>query len=183
MYQANKIRAKVDYIVKDNLAYIPVPKCMSSQMREILLPMGWKITQATEAEHLFGIIRDPIDRWISGLAETYYAYPEHVERIRSSISDYLVDPWHDPHTSPQVWYYEKTNIELFRIDQLDDLKLWLEEKGLTIQLPSYENTPKNLEKEKLKDIIKSSLKERHFKILRDYYSEGYNLYRSSDRTK
>lgn len=182
MFKLHRIRSSKEYYQKNDLAYLLIPKCMSTQMTKVLRKDGWKVGPQTNAKNIFAIIREPIDRWVSGLAQNYYIYPENIIDIGKNLDSYVKLAWHDPHTSKQTWYLDKSSIDIFRLDQLDLLKNWLKKKGNKLDWPRYEETQKNSTKEKLKRIIRKNLTDKHIDYLKYFYSEDVRLYEESFRT-
>ena len=105
--------------VKDNLVYIPIPKNSSSYIGQLLLKNGWGIgnflTTDLTNKQLIILLRDPIDRWISGIAE--YLCSSLLKNGRTS--DDIIKNWNgivqdlvfdqvifDDHTEKQVYFIQ-----------------------------------------------------------------------------
>ena len=105
--------------VKDNLVYIPIPKNSSSYIGQLLLKNNWNIgnflTTDLTNKQLIILLRDPIDRWISGIAE--YLCSSLLKNGRTS--DDIIKNWNgivqdlvfdqvifDEHTEKQVYFIQ-----------------------------------------------------------------------------
>jgi hypothetical protein len=110
--------------VKDNLVYIPIPKNSSSYIGQLLLKNNWNIgnflTTDLTNKQLIILLRDPIDRWISGMAE--YLCSSLLKNGRTS--DDIIKNWNgivqdlvfdqvifDDHTEKQVYFIQGIPIE------------------------------------------------------------------------
>ena len=144
------------------LCYIQIPKCGCSTMREILRKdLHWKGDDQGDFEY-FAIIRDPIDRWVSGMA-TFFG-----DAVYDLNFDALVKKvWHDKHTAPQSLYlagYEGAT--LFGIDRLGRLWAWLTDKGITHSFSTHKNKVNTA----LRAYISSSLTPEHTSHLMRFYT-------------
>ena len=103
--------------------YINIPKNASSFVRETFKDNNWKhmhLGMNMDIENYIVILRDPIDRWISGisqhvtsniLGENYGSthFLEHNnELVNRIIFDQIV---FDDHTEQQSWFLEPFNLE------------------------------------------------------------------------
>ena len=105
--------------VKNNLVYIPIPKNSSSYIGQLLLKNGWDISNFLTTDltnkQLIILLRDPIDRWISGMAE--YLCSSLLTNGRTS--DDIIKNWNgvvqdlvfdqvifDDHTEKQVYFIQ-----------------------------------------------------------------------------
>ena len=105
--------------VKDNLIYIPIPKNSSSYIGQLLLKNGWSIgnflTTDLTNKQIIVLIRNPIDRWVSGMAQ--YLCSSLLKNGRTS--DDIIKNWNsivqdlvfdriifDDHTEKQVYFIQ-----------------------------------------------------------------------------
>ena len=105
--------------VKDHLCYIPIPKNSSSYIGQLLLKNGWDIgnflTTDLTNKQLIILLRDPIDRWISGMAQ----YLCSVLLKNGRTSDDIIKNWNsivqdlvfdriifDDHTEKQLYFIQ-----------------------------------------------------------------------------
>ena len=110
--------------VKDNLVYIPIPKNSSSYIGQLLLKNNWSIgnflTTDLTNKQLIILLRDPVDRWISGMAE--YLCSSLLKNGRTS--DDVIKNWNnivqdlvfdrvifDDHTEKQVYFIQSIPVE------------------------------------------------------------------------
>jgi len=111
--------------------FITIPKNASSSVR-MLLP-EWKHLMVTTPETL-AIVRDPIDRWISGITQYLYAWTQTSDKVkqdaRVSEMHRLIEtelfllmlfdfPINNAHTMPQSWFfdgYDYTTIRFYKYD-------------------------------------------------------------------
>ena len=105
--------------VKNDLCYIPIPKNSSSYVGQLLLKNGWAtdnfLTTDLSNKNIIILLRDPKERWISGM----------VEYLCSSLlkndkpSSYFINNWNDiiqdlifdqiifdDHTEKQVYFIQ-----------------------------------------------------------------------------
>jgi len=109
---------------KDNLVYIPIPKNSSSYIGQLLLKNNWNVgnflTTDLTNKQLIILLRDPIDRWISGMSE--YLCSSLLTNGRTS--DDIIKNWNnivqdlvfdrvifDDHTEKQVYFIQSIPIE------------------------------------------------------------------------
>jgi len=103
--------------IKDNIVYIPIPKNSSSYIGQLLLKNDWSIgnflTTDLTNKHVIVLIRDPIDRWTSGMVQYLCSVLLKNDRTSSDI----INNWHsivedlvfdqvifDDHTEKQVYF-------------------------------------------------------------------------------
>jgi len=103
--------------IKDKLCYVPIPKNSSSYIGQLLLSNGWGIanfltSDLTDKKFII-LLRDPIDRWISGMAQ----YMCSALLKNGQTAKDIVDGWNsltqdlvfdrvifDDHTEKQVYF-------------------------------------------------------------------------------
>ena len=88
-----------------------IPKCASMSCEAAV--SNWTFTG--EAKTFFGLIRHPIDRWVSGIVQYYGSLSEEHDNgdsFRKRLVDrkdiiWFVDKGiHDIHTEPQIWHWQ-----------------------------------------------------------------------------
>lgn len=105
-----------------SLIYINIPKNASSSIRQQLDSIGWQhsnIDSIREYDEAIVILRDPVERWISGIAQhittnlcgadlgsTHYLAQD-TPLTQRVIFDQLV---FDDHTERQTWFLEPFNL-------------------------------------------------------------------------
>ena len=104
--------------VKNNLCYIPIPKNSSSYIGQLLLKNGWRtdnfLTADLSNKNIIILLRDPKERWISGMAEYLSSLLKN-----GKTSSYYIDNWNgmvqdlifdqiifDDHTEKQVYFIQ-----------------------------------------------------------------------------
>jgi hypothetical protein len=110
--------------VKDNLVYIPIPKNSSSYIGQLLLKNGWGIgnflTTDLTNKQLIILLRDPIDRWVSGMAEYLCSSlltngrtsDDIIKNWNSVVQDLIFDRIiFDDHTEKQVYFIQSIPME------------------------------------------------------------------------
>ena len=103
--------------VKDDFVYVPIPKNSSSYIGQILLKNGWGVgnflTTDLRKKKIIVLLRNPTDRWLSGMAQ--YLCSALLKNGRTS-SD-IINSWNtvtqdlifdrvifDDHTEKQVYF-------------------------------------------------------------------------------
>jgi hypothetical protein len=103
--------------VKDDFVYIPIPKNSSSYIGQMLLKNGWGIgnflTMDLRKKKIIVLLRNPTDRWLSGIAQYLCSTLLKNGRVSSDI----INSWNtviqdlifdriifDDHTEKQVYF-------------------------------------------------------------------------------
>jgi hypothetical protein len=105
------------------LCYASIPKNASSFLRENLINHNWQhtsIDSIASIKNIFIVLRDPIDRWLTGIAQhittnilgenfgsTHYLELDN-ELVNRIIFDQIV---FDDHTEQQSWFIESFNTD------------------------------------------------------------------------
>lgn len=101
-----------------DLMYVNIPKNASSWTKTNLLNWNWEFfnyhTDNLYHKHAIVVLRDPVERWLSGIAEYMYLY--HRNLITSDLSTAFFDLIFDriafdDHTEKQVLFLEKLDLE------------------------------------------------------------------------
>lgn len=132
-----------------DLMYVNIPKNASSWTKPNLLDWGWK-AQNYHTDQLdktaIVVLRDPVDRWLSGIAEYLALYHpnfgngEWTEHVFDIIFDTIT---FDDHTEQQVKFLQGLDTDrcvFFRCDQLyrQDFSKFLNEQGMANRYHRYE---------------------------------------------
>jgi hypothetical protein len=100
------------------MCWVNIPKCGSSFMQKVLYDFGWneyeyaKVLLLTDIQKVT-ILRDPIERWVSGFSE----YALHHQWIENNIDDeniwdlILSNPVFDDHTQFQHQFFDGVSEE------------------------------------------------------------------------
>lgn len=109
-----------------NFMYVYIPKNASSWTKPNLLDWGWEFynyhTDNLYNKHALVILRDPVDRWLSGIAEYFYLKHRDFDSIQINrhFLDLIFDRVaFDDHTESQVLFLQnldKTNCTFFWCD-------------------------------------------------------------------
>lgn len=106
------------------------------QSEPMSYPNGVVLPKILEPEtKCFGIVRHPVDRWVSGVAQCFGELNEdHISQDQATVIAQLMTEdgleqfvnvgWYERHTHPQNWYYKpyKRYLTLFKIEEMD--KVW-----------------------------------------------------------
>jgi len=73
--------------------YLNIPKNSTSTVKDILVSLGWEFSNITDYPdtEIIVVLRDPVDRWISGIFEYLLMY--HVKTIDTICEPYNYDMW------------------------------------------------------------------------------------------
>jgi len=100
--------------------WIDIPKCASSLIQKVLKDRGWVthsdpnlligFKRAPQVKK-FCILRDPVERWISGFAECFSTEPNIVELLDSKVfwRVILKNPHFDDHTESMYRFLQQCN--------------------------------------------------------------------------
>jgi len=96
-----------------NLMYVNIPKCASSWTKPNLQDLGWQFYNFHKDhmthKHALVVLRDPVERWLSGVVEYFTLYHENIDttQFNSAFYDLLMDQLtFDDHTEKQVYFVE-----------------------------------------------------------------------------
>jgi hypothetical protein len=187
-------RSKNDSLV--DLVYIGIPKNAYA-----LQDLGWgwrrvawgersgwinrnRELQGKFPEHAqyFSIARDPIDRWVSGITQTFYRNRDDIlSRMFANITPFVEDPWFDQHQAPQFCFVDGwPNLTSFKIENLDLLCEWLKERGTVMPQLLVHNAASIQEPRwTIYNRIKDCLTDRHKEMLREFYANDVEYYENS----
>jgi hypothetical protein len=101
-----------------NLMYVNIPKNASSWTKPNLLDFNWEVynyrTDNLYHKTAMVVLRDPVERWASGMAEYLYLYHRHwsKESITEEMLDLIFDKIaFDDHTESQVYFIEGLDLD------------------------------------------------------------------------
>lgn len=161
------------------LAYVAIPKCASSTLKTILGDLGWKWRKGIGPEKPFTVVRDPVERWISGITQSFHKHRNDVlKRMYKDITPFVQDPWFDIHTAPQSSFLKGfISPTLFKVESLDKLKQWLAERDVLLPELTRKNVSKgDRAKKALYDYLCTALTDAHCDRLRAFYKDDVELY-------
>lgn len=104
--------------VKGDIAYVPIPKNASSYVSSLLLRNGWQVvnmftTDISKISNFIVILRDPKERWISGMTQYLFSglvgqgiWVEEIIKGWNNIVESLVldNMIFDDHTEKQLYF-------------------------------------------------------------------------------
>lgn len=159
--------------VKDNLGYVPLPKCANTYYSQQFLDLGWKkvnIGTVSDKIILFGLVQDPSIRWLKGVVE-FFSSTIGIE----SVSDQLLEKMFEFIAMPDIhstFYHLMLGDYLYRInwipmDILDDqeikncLQTFCRKNGQCIRFFDYPRINESTQTEKffyqrIKELHRSS---------------------------
>lgn len=117
-----RLRQKKAYLANETWCWINIPKCASKKINQAVTP-GWREVSRDEAMDLktFAVIRDPRDRFISGIYE-YKSRYKLAESMEWLLLEWWKRPWHfDEHLIPQSKFIEGFDPLLVPIDNIADV--------------------------------------------------------------
>ena len=150
-----------------DLMYINIPKNASSWTKPNLKDWAWESynyhTDNLYHKHAMVVLRDPVDRWISGIAEYMYLYHQNMDTVHLSkpFFDLVFDKIaFDDHTESQVLFLQDINLvncTFFNCDKNFKIHFsdFLNKHGMTNSYDRYEdqhvtkNSPERLRFQKL----------------------------------
>jgi hypothetical protein len=178
-----------------DLMYVNIPKNASSWTKPNLLDWNWENynyhTDNLYHKHAIVVLRDPVERWLSGIAEYMFLYHRHLEvnNLTTCFLDIIFDRIaFDDHTEQQVLFLEKLNLKnctFFLCNQFyrDLFSKFLNTKGMTNRYYNYEYqhvTEKDSHRKKFKQFFTSIVEKnsKYHNNLKSYFSKDYQLINS-----
>jgi len=109
---------------KKDLMYVNIPKNASSWTKPNLLDFGWTEgnyhTGGYEA-HAIVALRDPVDRWLSGIAEYFALYHPAFDTWNTNVFDLIFERvCFDDHTEHQIKFIHKLDKDNCTFLKCDD---------------------------------------------------------------
>jgi hypothetical protein len=174
-----------------DLMYIHIPKNASSWTKPNLQDWGWEFynyhTDDLSAKTPMVVLRDPVDRWVSGIAEYLYLYHKNIDFIFAGrpFFDLVFDRIaFDDHTEKQVYFLEDIDLSRcvffkFGPNYREQFSQYLNSQGMTNRYSNYEpqhvseNSP---ERKRFKEIFQEQLKNsKYINQVQEYFKEDYQL--------
>lgn len=101
-----------------NFVYVPIPKNASSETSTKLLSLGWSANNFSENISAFKdykfivILRDPIDRWLSGINQYFLLYHKTIYQLSTDTLNLIAHKIVlDDHTEKQIYFCNKLNLD------------------------------------------------------------------------
>jgi len=178
-----------------DLIYVNIPKNASSWTKQRLIDSGWEFynyhSDNLYHKHAIIVLRDPVDRWLSGIAEYMYLYHNKLDvaHFSNCFFDLVFDRIaFDDHTEQQVLFFEKldaVNSTFFWCDKnyRKLLSTFFKYKGIQNNYQDFEYqhvTDNDANKKKFKELFKQTLNKnsKYIQKLNLYFAKDYNLIRS-----
>lgn len=168
-------------VTDGKLGFVAIPKNASSSLIDAFHSLDWKRKDPGQVE-CFAVLRDPVERWISGFTQTFYRNKEGVlQEVYRDITPFVEETWYDLHQAPQILFLKKwEDLTLFKLESLPELKEWLAKRNVVLPEIGHLNTrDKQPIKREFNDWVDNALTEVHRKYLREYYAEDLELYNSA----
>ena len=178
-----------------DLMYINIPKNASSWTKPNLIDWGWEPynyhTDNLYHKHALIVLRDPVERWLSGIAEYMYLYHRNIDlaHLSRGFFDLVFDKVaFDDHTEQQVLFLEKLDLNNCTFFQCGSeyrslFSKFLDSRGMPNRYFNYEYqhvTKNDPERNKFKQIFKKALENnsKYITNLDYYFANDYKLIKS-----
>lgn len=175
--------------------YVNIPKNASSWTRNNLKKYNWEFynyhIDNFYYKHAIVVLRDPIDRWLSGIAEYMYLYHRNIDpaHFSKSFFDLIFDRVaFDDHTEKQVLFINELNLNnctFFNCDitYKDHIRNFIRTRtGNTYFFSDQHEHTNNesAERKKFRQIFSKALQEnsKYLVNLKKYFNEDYKLLNS-----
>lgn len=182
---------------KTNLMYVNIPKNASSWTKPNLKDWGWEFynyhADNLYSKHAIVVLRDPIDRWLSGIAEYMFLYHPNVDlaHLSNSYFELVFDKISfDDHTEKQVLFLEGLDLNNCTFLYCDknykmNFSNFLAYNNMPNSYFKYEDqhvTANSKERKKFRDVFENALNSKKtFKNkLEWYFEEDYKLIDSTN---
>ena len=174
-----------------DLMYIHIPKNASSWTKPNLQDWGWEFynyhSDQLSAKTPLIVLRDPVDRWLSGIAEYLYLYHKNIDFAFAgrAFFDLVFDKIaFDDHTEKQVYFVD--NIDLSKCvffkcgpDYRQQFSQFLNEHGMPNRYNKYDYqhvSDLSPERKRFKEIFTEQLKNsKYLYQVKEYFKQDYEL--------
>ena len=171
-----------------DLMYVHIPKNASSWTKPNLQDFSWEFYNYhidKLDKHAIVVLRDPVDRWLSGIAEYLALYHPDFILHNSEGIDLIFDRiCFDDHTEKQVNFIHELDTDcctFFRCDEYyrEDFSTFLDEHNMPNRYHKYE--PQHVSKsspvrEKFKNIFSREIQNpKYLKAVKEYFAADYEL--------
>jgi len=174
-----------------DLMYIHIPKNASSWTKPNLKDWGWEFynyhSDDLSSKTPLIVLRDPIDRWLSGIAEYLYLYHKDIDFAFAGkpFFDLVFDKIaFDDHTEKQVYFIEGIDLTKcvffkFGPDYREQFSQYLNAQGMTNRYFNYnyqhvsDDSP---ERKRFKEIFREQIKNsKYLEQVKNYFKQDYEL--------
>jgi len=171
-----------------DLMYVNIPKNASSWTKPNLLDFGWEFYNYhfdNVDKHALVVLRDPVERWLSGIAEYLTLYHTDFTIESREAVDLIFDRvCFDDHTEQQIKFIHGLDTDrctFFRCDQYyrEDFSTYLDEHTMSNSFHKYEyqhvskNSP---ERKRFQEIFSNEIQNsKYLQQVKNFYEEDYRL--------
>ena len=171
----------------NNFTYTHIPKNASSFVKGCLINNGWQYSNTfVENKHYIVVLRDPLERWLSGMAE----YQTNSNQLDLDVHTIFNTITFDDHTETQYYFLKHlqttpwlSNTTFFKFgpDLRKNLNKFMSEKGFTNGVTGIPNINAS---DSVKLGIKSNLRKymdihpEFESCVREHFAVDYNLYKN-----
>ena len=183
---------RYDQYIRTNgsLAYVAITKCASTSLKRSFAALGWETINTVTSgasfdnQEFFAVVREPIERWISGFTQYFYRDKEgRLQQAYDNFDALVKETVFDIHQLPQISFTDPWPIsKFFKFERLDLLCDWLKEKGAKIELQHHNpgNNEETFEpKRQLYQWVEQNLTAEHRDYLLDFYKRDVELYQKA----
>jgi hypothetical protein len=174
-----------------DLMYVHIPKNASSWTKPNLLDQGWEFFNYHKdnlRKHAIVALRDPVDRWISGIAEYLYLYHKDFDVDNTEVIELIFDRIvFDDHTEKQVKFIHGLNTDDCTFLRCDDQyavnfsALLATEYGAN-NYANYQRqhvSADSPDRKRFKEIFTALISDsKYHQKVQDYFEEDYKLMNS-----
>jgi hypothetical protein len=178
----------------ENLMYVQIPKNASSWTKPNLTDLGWADFNYHYdnfyKKHAMVVLRDPVDRWLSGVCEYFALYHNdiNIDELNKSFYDLIMDQIAlDDHTERQYLFIEGLNYKNITFFLCDtnyriDFSNFLKQQDVDNKYSRYEyqhTTAGSDIRSKFKKIFQPLLFEsKYLDKIKNFYKKDYELINS-----
>ena len=167
--------------------YVYIPKNASSWTKPNLKDFGWEFyNYHTDKlhKHALVVLRDPIERWVSGIAEYFTLYHPNFDTWAADTFDLIFDRISfDDHTERQVKFVhglDTDNCTFFEFNNFrENFSSWITENYGENKYDRYEFqhvSEHSPARKKFKEIFNSALQNsKYLEQIKNFYTEYYKL--------
>ncbi len=176
-----------------DLMYVNIPKNASSWTKPNLKDWGWEFynyhTDNLYDKHALVVLRDPVERWLSGIAEYMYLYHGNIDvaHLSKPFFDLVFEKVSfDDHTDLQILFIEglkKCTFLLCNENYKLNFSNFLKDNGFDNSYQNYENqhvTALDSGRQKFKDIFRLAMNSNksYQQKIKWYFQKDYELINS-----
>ena len=175
-----------------SLKYVNIPKCASTWTRQVFESLGWHMDIYRDHQSIrdldsIVVLRDPVDRWLSGVCEYFTLYHPDIDtrQFNTAFFELLTDRVaFDDHTDKQVYFIDDLDLgkcKFFMCDggYRDKFSAYMTSLGVSNtynQIDYKHTTSASPLRAKFKKIFEPVLHDsKYMNRIKAYYAEDYEL--------